>query len=226
MTKLGTRQHPIVVRVRTDEHGQYIAQECEMRGWQYIIGLEPDKPEDISDFEKARNPSVPMQSDKIGRNEPCPCGSGKKFKKCCASAVAHPFSGTAQRYHPEIAPDPEEWLALDEGERTLIVEDYHRSAHIELPNATVHALIQVVVENQIAERLDPVVRAMARLRKEGLARHDALHAIGSVVAEHLFDAMNSKDPALVDSVGIIYAAAVERLTAREWRQRYQPMGVF
>ena len=24
---------------------------------------------------------------KIGRNEPCPCGSGKKFKKCCGIAV-------------------------------------------------------------------------------------------------------------------------------------------
>lgn len=24
---------------------------------------------------------------KIGRNEPCPCGSGKKYKKCCASNV-------------------------------------------------------------------------------------------------------------------------------------------
>ncbi|WP_275098398.1 YchJ family protein [Sedimenticola hydrogenitrophicus] len=23
------------------------------------------------------------QSPKIGRNDPCPCGSGKKFKKCC-----------------------------------------------------------------------------------------------------------------------------------------------
>jgi len=23
---------------------------------------------------------------KIGRNDPCPCGSGKKFKKCCGSA--------------------------------------------------------------------------------------------------------------------------------------------
>jgi hypothetical protein len=23
---------------------------------------------------------------KVGRNEPCPCGSGKKFKKCCGSA--------------------------------------------------------------------------------------------------------------------------------------------
>lgn len=23
------------------------------------------------------------QPPKVGRNEPCPCGSGKKFKKCC-----------------------------------------------------------------------------------------------------------------------------------------------
>ena len=25
---------------------------------------------------------------KIGRNEPCPCGSGKKFKKCCMNKLA------------------------------------------------------------------------------------------------------------------------------------------
>ncbi|MBL0167989.1 MAG: SEC-C domain-containing protein [Propionivibrio sp.] len=83
MTKLGTKAHPIVVRVGTEERGQYIAQECALRGWQYIIGLEPGKPEDISDFEKARNPPVPIQSEKIARNDPCPCGSGKKYKKCC-----------------------------------------------------------------------------------------------------------------------------------------------
>jgi len=23
-------------------------------------------------------------SAKVGRNDPCPCGSGKKYKKCCA----------------------------------------------------------------------------------------------------------------------------------------------
>jgi preprotein translocase subunit SecA len=23
---------------------------------------------------------------KVGRNEPCPCGSGKKYKKCCGAA--------------------------------------------------------------------------------------------------------------------------------------------
>jgi len=27
-----------------------------------------------------------VRSEKVGRNEPCPCGSGKKYKKCCASA--------------------------------------------------------------------------------------------------------------------------------------------
>ena len=36
---------------------------------------------------------------KIGRNEPCPCGSGKKYKKCClltktqAPTVSAPFAG-------------------------------------------------------------------------------------------------------------------------------------
>lgn len=28
-------------------------------------------------------PIKPRAVDKIGRNDPCPCGSGKKYKKCC-----------------------------------------------------------------------------------------------------------------------------------------------
>ena len=27
--------------------------------------------------------SPPVRVEKVGRNDPCPCGSGKKFKKCC-----------------------------------------------------------------------------------------------------------------------------------------------
>ena len=27
--------------------------------------------------------STVMKEKKVGRNEPCPCGSGKKYKKCC-----------------------------------------------------------------------------------------------------------------------------------------------
>jgi hypothetical protein len=30
-------------------------------------------------------PGPRVDSDKVGRNDPCPCGSGKKFKKCCGS---------------------------------------------------------------------------------------------------------------------------------------------
>jgi hypothetical protein len=32
-------------------------------------------------------PAEPARSEKVGRNDPCPCGSGKKYKKCCGSAV-------------------------------------------------------------------------------------------------------------------------------------------
>lgn len=32
------------------------------------------------------NPGIePRRVDKVGRNDPCPCGSGKKFKKCCGA---------------------------------------------------------------------------------------------------------------------------------------------
>jgi uncharacterized protein YecA (UPF0149 family) len=26
---------------------------------------------------------VVRETPKVGRNDPCPCGSGRKFKKCC-----------------------------------------------------------------------------------------------------------------------------------------------
>jgi hypothetical protein len=28
-----------------------------------------------------------MEKQKVGRNDPCPCGSGKKYKKCCEEKV-------------------------------------------------------------------------------------------------------------------------------------------
>lgn len=29
------------------------------------------------------NEPYQRETKKIGRNDPCPCGSGKKYKKCC-----------------------------------------------------------------------------------------------------------------------------------------------
>jgi preprotein translocase subunit SecA len=31
--------------------------------------------------EKVRQ--IKLETPKVGRNDPCPCGSGKKYKKCC-----------------------------------------------------------------------------------------------------------------------------------------------
>ena len=33
--------------------------------------------------ESPKGKTVKREGRKIGRNEPCPCGSGKKYKKCC-----------------------------------------------------------------------------------------------------------------------------------------------
>ena len=86
MAKLGTEKRPVIVRVHTDEKAKYVADTCAENGWRCIIGLEPDKPEDISDLEKLLHPDLQQaKSTKIKRNSPCPCGSGKKYKKCCGA---------------------------------------------------------------------------------------------------------------------------------------------
>ncbi len=56
----------------------------EKNGWECTIELARDKPEDITDLEILLNWPKPREVDKkVGRNEPCPCGSGNKYKKCC-----------------------------------------------------------------------------------------------------------------------------------------------
>lgn len=131
-----------------------------------------------------------------------------------------PRGGSVTRYDPEVAPDPVEWLALDEQERIQLAEAHHRAARVKLPNATVHAVIHAIVENQIAEGLEPVVRAMARLQQAGLSRHEALHAIGFVCVEHLNEALQSKGQDAASIVQTRYNAAVERLTAKSWREEF------
>jgi preprotein translocase subunit SecA len=32
---------------------------------------------------ETKRPVVKRASDRVGRNDPCPCGSGKKYKQCC-----------------------------------------------------------------------------------------------------------------------------------------------
>lgn len=119
------------------------------------------------------------------------------------------------KYDPLLAPEPAAWLALDEQERMDLIEEYHVRQRIQLPNAKIHATIHAIVENQIAEgEALPVREKARRLMAQGLDRHDAIHAIGSVVTRHLSDVVSGKvggpDP------NQRYFSALRRLTAQKW----------
>jgi hypothetical protein len=119
-----------------------------------------------------------------------------------------------ETYDPELTPDPDEWLDLDEDERIHQIASYHRHAKIRLPNTQLHAAIHAVVENQIAEGLQTVSETVARLQAEGLSRHDALHAVGSVLAKSLHALLQKKSQAPFDVE--VYFQKLRSLTAERW----------
>lgn len=93
MTRLGTKAKPAVVRVQTEERGQEIFDLCVEHDWHVIVGVEPDNTEDITDVLKLLTPerfTVRNQAPAVGRNDRCPCGSGRKYKLCCLRTAVTP----------------------------------------------------------------------------------------------------------------------------------------
>jgi hypothetical protein len=87
-----------VARVRSFEKAEDIVALCNEHGWQVVVGVEEDEPEDISDVEWLLNrlsdapkaSSKPQLPPKVSGNDYCSCQSGKKFKKCCGAAGSAP----------------------------------------------------------------------------------------------------------------------------------------
>jgi len=117
-------------------------------------------------------------------------------------------------YDPLKDPNPQRWLELDESERIGLVMRYHRRAGAKVPNLKMHATIHAVVESQVAVGDEiPVRRTLERLQDEGLDRHEALHAVGCVLAQHMYD-LATGPPAGDPSER--YFAELESLTAEAW----------
>jgi len=51
-----------------------------------LHGLEPVFQAEEEATEPEPEPEPPAVARKVGRNDPCPCGSGKKYKKCHGAA--------------------------------------------------------------------------------------------------------------------------------------------
>ncbi|MFH1238882.1 MAG: SEC-C metal-binding domain-containing protein, partial [bacterium] len=52
-----------------------------------LSGARPAKPVSSGPQKTGSGPAAVNKIGKIGRNDPCPCGSGKKYKKCCGSGI-------------------------------------------------------------------------------------------------------------------------------------------
>lgn len=128
----------------------------------------------------------------------------------------------AMEYNPLVAPDPKEWLEMDEDRRVQIVLDYHREARIHIPKPYVHAVIHTIVENQAALGDEtPVEQTLRRLMDEGLDRHEAIHAVGSVLINYVWDLVHGGGRSTDTSdPNAAYFEEVRQLTAQKWLAEY------
>ena len=60
-------------RGKEQHHREMSEFEREDGRWRFVTG------------EQLKNPTVRYETPRVGRNEPCPCGSGRKYKKCCGA---------------------------------------------------------------------------------------------------------------------------------------------
>ena len=123
-----------------------------------------------------------------------------------------------ERYDPLRAPASQEWLDMGELSRIALVENYHRRAGIPLPNARLHATFHVIVENQAALGDEtPAAKTLERLMNEGVDRHEAIHAVASVLSDHITDVLSGSS---LSDPHAPYYAALEKLTVESWRRDY------
>jgi preprotein translocase subunit SecA len=71
--KMDTLEKLCLVRIQKEEEVEEIKQKQKQ---DYVLSRGEDTP---------ANQTVKRESVKVGRNDPCPCGSGKKYKKCCGA---------------------------------------------------------------------------------------------------------------------------------------------
>jgi len=121
-----------------------------------------------------------------------------------------------KEYDALIEPESEKWLKLSEENRIAIIESYVRNHEktIEEEAFLLHSSIHMVVENQLAENIESTKEAYNRLLRQGLNRHEAIHAIGAVVTEDIYDMLKNKKTFNHEK----YKNRLRKLTAKKWKK--------
>jgi len=106
------------------------------------------------------------------------------------------------REHPEYY---EVWDRVDELSDEELIQDG--------VNPILHVTIHQTIENQLAAKDPPVVHeTLERLMRSGLSRHEAIHAIGSVLSVEIWEILKDERPFDEEK----YERGLRQLSAREW----------
>lgn len=117
-------------------------------------------------------------------------------------------------YNPAKNIEPDIWLALDEDERQELIEEYVLNEEDEIDDSisSIHATAHCIVENQLALKEKETVEAYARLRRQGLGRHETIHALAAVIFENINESLGTEDK----DITIRYKSRLRKLTAKKW----------
>ncbi len=83
--KPGTAEHPLALTVATQERKIEIEDLVEKHALFANITINEETAENLAELDCILNKPETVAIKKTpNRNDPCSCGSGKKYKKCCA----------------------------------------------------------------------------------------------------------------------------------------------
>jgi chromosome segregation ATPase len=93
-----------------------------------------------------------MAMSKVGRNEPCPCGSGKKFKRCCSERVETQERLERQRAeHDRLAAERERLEAARELAEARLAEARAAAAEFEEKDRLSAEVLRLIAAEQFDE---------------------------------------------------------------------------
>jgi hypothetical protein len=122
-------------------------------------------------------------------------------------------------YNPLIEPNKDEWLESSEYDRIDAVREFHENSdddEFEEDNAlSIHSTLHVIVENQLAMGVDLIPETIAKLTRQGLDRHEAIHAIGAIISEDIFHIMSGERTEFSPKR---YRKKLDKITAKRWRK--------
>ncbi len=117
--------------------------------------------------------------------------------------------------NPATPPNYDAWLALDEGERIQLAKAFHESHGEFGESLNLHAGMHGIIETQLAMDAPNAREALVRLQEQGLTRHDAIHAIGSVLMEHIYDIQTSVF-STAEEANNHYAESLKNFNVEDW----------